>query len=316
MDATSNGTLALARQSPSFVHPDATLLVILYRYGLAFIFFIGFSGNFASLVTFMSPVLRVTSTGFLFFMVAISDMLYLMVSIFEFVEVGIVQGPIFLSVYDSVCRFRWFSKGFIRFCSAWFLVLIAIDRWLRARFPFKVNQWCTRRNALITVLFTSVLGVGLHGHMLSAQLFGGYFPGIPSLACGALNQSFFYLRFFFTQWPIIQITFISIIPVLLILASSINIYLIIHKEKNRIQPIITSNHAHRRQTRLQRNMLLLMISSAILFSSTTLPISVCQIINAYRIAASFSVDINKVINEEAIVNLILEFNYATKQNSD
>ncbi|CAF1664677.1 unnamed protein product, partial [Adineta steineri] len=310
MDATSNGTLALARQSPSFVHPDATLLVILYRYGLAFIFFIGFSGNFASLVTFMSPVLRVTSTGFLFFMVAISDMLYLMVSIFEFVEVGIVQGPIFLSVYDSVCRFRWFSKGFIRFCSAWFLVLIAIDRWLRARFPFKVNQWCTRRNALITVLFTSVLGVGLHGHMLSAQLFGGYFPGIPSLACGALNQSFFYLRFFFTQWPIIQITFISIIPVLLILASSINIYLIIHKEKNRIQPIITSNHAHRRQTRLQRNMLLLMISSAILFSSTTLPISVCQIINAYRIAASFSVDINKVINEEAIVNLILEFNYA------
>ncbi|CAF1172472.1 unnamed protein product [Adineta steineri] len=154
----------------------------------------------------MSPILRVTSTSCFFFMVAISDTLFLMISIFDFVEVGIVQGPIFLSVYDSVCRFRWFSKGFIRFCSAWILVLIAIDRWIRTRFPFKVNQLCTRRNALITILITIVLGIGLHGHMLSIQLFGGYFPGIPSVACGPIDLTSFYMRFFFTQWPIIQAT--------------------------------------------------------------------------------------------------------------
>ncbi|CAF4173518.1 unnamed protein product [Adineta steineri] len=258
----------------------------------------------------MSPILRVTSTSCFFFMVAISDTLFLMISIFDFVEVGIVQGPIFLSVYDSVCRFRWFSKGFIRFCSAWILVLIAIDRWIRTRFPFKVNQLCTRRNALITILITIVLGIGLHGHMLSIQLFGGYFPGIPSVACGPIDLTSFYMRFFFTQWPIIQVTFISIIPVLIIFASSINIYLIIHKEKKRIQPRSTNNHARIRQARLQRNMLLLMISSAVLFLSTTLPISVCQIINAYRLAANLGVDINEVINEEAIVNLVLAFNYA------
>ncbi|CAF1361545.1 unnamed protein product [Adineta steineri] len=262
----------------------------------------------------MSPMLRATSTSCLFFIVAISDTLFLMISIFDFVEVGIVQGPIFLSVYDSVCRFRWFSKGFIRFCSAWILVLIATDRWIRTRFPFKVNQWCTRRNALITILITIVLGIGLHGHMLSIQLFGGYFPGIPSVACGPIDPTSFYLRFFFTQWPIIQVTFISIIPVLLILASSINIYLIIHKEKKRIQPSITDNHAHRRQARLQRNMLLLMISSAVLFLSTTLPISVSQIVNAYRLAANVGVDINEVINEEAIVNLVLAFNYAVRNS--
>ncbi|CAF1345428.1 unnamed protein product [Adineta steineri] len=205
MDPTSNGTLALVRDSSSFIHPNRILLMILYRYGLVFVFVIGFSGNLASLVTFMSPILRVTSTSCLFFMVAISDTLYLLISIFDFVEVGIVQGPIFLSVYDSVCRFRWFSKGFIRFCSAWILVLIAIDRWIRTRFPFKVNQWCTRCNALITILITIVLGIDLHGHMLSIQLFGGYFPGIPSVACGPIDPTLFYLRFFFTQWPIIQV---------------------------------------------------------------------------------------------------------------
>ncbi|CAF1421090.1 unnamed protein product [Adineta steineri] len=264
----------------------------------------------------MSPILRVTSTSCFFFMVAISDTLFLMISIFDFVEVGIVQGPIFLSVYDSVCRFRWFSKGFIRFCSAWILVLIAIDRWIRTRFPLKVNQLCTRCNALITILITIVLGIGLHGHMLSIQLFGAYFPGIPSVACGPIDPTSFYLRFFFTQWPIIQVTFISIIPVLLILASSINIHLITHKEKKRIQPRSTNNHARIRQARLQRNMLLLMISSAVLFLSTTLPISVCQIINAYRLAANLGVDINEVINEEAIVNLVLAFNYAATQYQD
>ncbi|CAF5020761.1 unnamed protein product, partial [Rotaria sp. Silwood1] len=152
----------------------------------------------------MSPILRVISTGFLFFMVAVSDILYLMITIFEFVEAGIVQGAIFLSVYDNVCRFRWFSKGLIRFCSAWILVFIAIDRWLRTRFPFKVNQWCTRRNASIAVLIATLFGIALHSHMLSTQLFGRFFPGIPSVACGPINPTSFYMPFFFTQWPIIQ----------------------------------------------------------------------------------------------------------------
>ncbi|CAF3431831.1 unnamed protein product [Rotaria sp. Silwood1] len=205
MNATNNGTFAPATETSSIIHPNRTLLVILYRYGLAFIFFIGFSGNLASLVTFMSPILRVISTGCLFFMVAISDMLYLMISIFDFVEVGIVQGGIFLSVYDSVCRFRWFAKGLLRFCSAWILVSIAIDRWLRTRFPFKANQWCIPRNALIAMLIITVLGIALHGHMLSIQLFGRFFPGIPSVACGPIDPTSLYMPFFFTQWPIIQV---------------------------------------------------------------------------------------------------------------
>lgn len=112
-----------------------------------------------------------------------------------------------------------------------------------------------------------------------------------------------------------QVTFVSIIPTLLILASSINIYRIIHKEKKRIHPIKTSNGAHIRQTRLQRHMLLLMISSAVLFLGTTLPISVSQITNAYRLAANADVDMNEIINEEAIVNLVLDFNYAVSNRS-
>ncbi len=147
----------------------------------------------------MSSILRVISTRCLFFVVAISDILYLMISIFDFVEADIVQKAIFLCVYDSICRFRWFSKGFIRFCSAWILVLNAIDRRMRTRLPCKTNQWCTRRNALITVLITIVLGIGLHGHMLSIQLFGGFFPDIPPVSCEPIHPTSTYMPFFFTQ---------------------------------------------------------------------------------------------------------------------
>ncbi|CAF4506616.1 unnamed protein product, partial [Rotaria sp. Silwood2] len=310
MNTTSNDTFAPVTESPTIIHPNRTLFMILYRYGLVLIFLIGFSGNLASLVTFMSPILRVISTGFLFFMVAVSDILYLMITIFEFVEVGIVQGAIFLSVYDNVCRFRWFSKGFIRFCSAWILVFIAIDRWLRTRFPFKANQWCTRRNASIAVLIAILFGIALHSHMLSTQLFGRFFPGIPSVACGPINPTSFYMPFFFTQWPIIQVVFISIVPAILMLASSISIHRLIHKEKKRIQPVNSNIHERTRQTRLQRHMLILMISSAILFLATTLPISISQITNAYLLGTNAHVDLNEIINEEAVVNLLLDFNYA------
>lgn len=205
MNTTTNATFAPETESPPFLQPDRKLFVILYRYVLGFIFLIGFSGNIASLVTFMSPVLRVISTGYLFFMLAMSDILYLTISIFDFVEAGIVQGPIFLSAYDSVCRFRWFSKGFIRLYSAWVLVLIAMDRWMRTRFPFNANKWCTRRNASFALIIIILFSIGLHSHMLNAQLFGRFFPGIPSGACGPIDPTSFYMTFFFTQWPIIQV---------------------------------------------------------------------------------------------------------------
>jgi hypothetical protein len=179
-------------------------IVLLYRYGLGLVFLLGFTGNLASIATFIRPTLRATSTGSLFLMMAISDTVFLFMSIFDFVEVGITQEAVFLSNYGNLCRFRWYTKGLTQFCSAWILVLIAIDRWLRTRFPFKTNNWCTRRNAVIAVAIVGVIGTGLYSHMLIAQFFSARFPGIATEACGpALRSS--YTRFYFSQWPYIQV---------------------------------------------------------------------------------------------------------------
>lgn len=196
--SSSTSSLFIANSNPLF-------LVLLYRYGLGFVFLLGFTGNLASIVTFMRPTLRVTSTAFLFATVAVSDTIYLLVSVFDFVEVGITQGPIFLSSYDNLCRFRWYTKGLMQFCSAWLLVIIAIDRWLRARFPFKTNTWCTRRNALIFMILVLVVGAGLHSHMLNAEFFGKRYPGIATEACGPTGSLRSYRVFYFSQWPYIQV---------------------------------------------------------------------------------------------------------------
>ena len=198
-------TTSFSVPSISIFTSNPLSLVLLYRYGLGFIFLIGFTGNLASIITLMRPTLFATCTGCLFLILAVSDSVFLLVSIFDYVEVGLTQGPIFLTNYGSLCRLRWYLKGFIQFCSAWILVLIAIDRWLRTRFPFKANTWCTRRNAVLGVMLIIIISTGLHSHLLSAELFGELFPGIATAACGPAHPFSPYYLFFFSQWPLIQV---------------------------------------------------------------------------------------------------------------
>ena len=70
-----------------FVNP--IVVVRVYQIGYSFIFILGFFGNAASLFTFVRPTLRKVSTGCLFITLAISDLLYLFICIFDFLEFGL-----------------------------------------------------------------------------------------------------------------------------------------------------------------------------------------------------------------------------------
>ena len=201
-----NGPGGMMGPPPFPILFNPMIVVLFYRYGLSILFAVGFVGNLASTATFSRPVLRATSTGCLFLLLAVSDNLFLFAEIFDFVEVGIVQGPIFLENYGGLCRFRWFLKGLFQFCSAWFLVIVSTDRWVRARFPFHANGWCTRRNAFIAAFVVTCTGVGLHVHFLMPSLFGGMAPGIATEACGPSIPPGPYGVFYFNHWPIIQVT--------------------------------------------------------------------------------------------------------------
>jgi hypothetical protein len=57
-------------------------------------------------------------------------------------------------------------------------------------------------------------------------------------------------------------------------------------------------------------MLLLMITSTILFCATTLPVIVQQIITAFYVAAGMTSGVNDSITQEAVLLILLSLNYA------
>ena len=89
--------------------------------------------------------------------------------------------------------------------SAWLVVIITTDRWIRTRFPFKANTLCTPKTALIAAGILLIIVVGLNFHVL-LPFFGGLLPGIPHLACGANGVDPAYASFYFLQWTIIQVS--------------------------------------------------------------------------------------------------------------
>ncbi|CAF4020205.1 unnamed protein product [Adineta steineri] len=308
MNITNNSVIS--GPTPFLVPSNSPIVVLLYRYVLGFIFLIGFTGNLASMATFMQTTLRATSTAFLFFILAVSDTIFLFVSIFDFIEVGLTQEPILLTSYDNLCRFRWFLKGLTQFCSAWILVFVTIDRWLRTRFPFKANKWCTHRNVIIVTICIIIIGISLHSHMLSAQFFGKFVPGVATVACGPVQLWAPYTLFFFVQWPFIQVFFVCLIPATLMLLGSIDIHRTIQKTKSRIQTVAMNQPQQLRQARLHRQMLILMISSIIIFFVTTLPVGIRQIIAAYAISANTATPLEPIINDLAILTVLLSLNCA------
>lgn len=107
--------------------------------------------------------------------------------------------------YNELCRFRVFTICVAQLYSAWLLVIITADRWIRTKFPFKSNTLCTSRNALIVSTILFLLVIGLNSHML-LPYFGMMLPGIPHLACAANDVNQQYTNFYFYQWTIIQVS--------------------------------------------------------------------------------------------------------------
>lgn len=95
-------------------------------------------------------------------------------------------------------------------CSAWVLVTISIDRWIRTRFPYKSRTICTRKKALIAVTVIIICDIIIHSPMLTS-LFGMLLPGVAVVACGPNVTQKFYLNFYYFIWTILQVRFTHII---------------------------------------------------------------------------------------------------------
>ena len=204
-----------------FVNP--LVVVRFYQIGYPITFLLGFVGNILSLITFSRVTLRKVSTGCLFIILAISDTLFLVISVFDFVEFGLQVRllifrtdrfhtnlcsfyiPFYRHVpYNELCRFRTFISSVSQVLSSWTLVTVSVDRWIRARFPYKSGTLCTPKKALLVVCVILVIDVGLYAQVLT-PLFGILLPGFSIIACGPSIFATNYFIFYFLYWTIVQV---------------------------------------------------------------------------------------------------------------
>ncbi|CAF2625396.1 unnamed protein product [Rotaria sp. Silwood2] len=170
-------------------------------YGYALLYILAIFGHMNTLLIFLRPTLRHVSTSCLFVALTVSDSLYLLVSIYDFINTGLRPPDTSLNP-SAVCRFHTFAQSTFICCSAWLLVAISTDRWERVRFPFKSKQVCTRRNTFLVTTGIIIFPASLNSHFLLPQLCGRLPAGIMTV-CGARMVNPTYFQFFRRTWPIL-----------------------------------------------------------------------------------------------------------------
>ena len=227
---------------------------------------LGFLGHAFSLITFSAKNLRLTSAGLLFICLTLSDTLYLAVSIRDFLTFTL-QLPTLRS--EHLCRFRTFMLSFAAVTSAWILVLIAMDRFVRTRFPYQQARICTPK-----VAGGSVAGVCLCSSLFACHVLQPSFsfstPGMNLCGPARLPPTPYSL-FYYNVWPFLQLIATYFIPSCLMTVALICIY-----SKVRTQRILAMGST--RREKLQRQMLVLMISSVVCFAGSAVPYAVYRII--------------------------------------
>lgn len=166
-------------------------------YGYLFLFLFGYFGHVNTIIIFLRATLRSVSTSLLFIAVTISDTVYLAVCIYDFLYIGVGLTPINPRIDPTLahplCRFRSFIQSVAMCSSAWLLVAISIDRWLRIRYPFRVKELCTQRRVLCGALFILICAIAFNSHLLLPSL--GSLSG--ATVCGPVSSatySFFFRR--------------------------------------------------------------------------------------------------------------------------
>jgi hypothetical protein len=182
-----------------------TLQQQLFLYGYIFLFLFGYFGHISTIIIFLQHTLRSISTSCLFICVTISNIIYLLVCIYDFLYIGIGLTPVNnqnnANLSNALCRFRSFIQSVAMCSSAWLLLSISIDRWIRIRFPFRVRQLCTRKRVFFGALIILICAIILNSHLLLPS-----FGSLSSTICGPiqsnLTYSFFYRQVFISLFVI------------------------------------------------------------------------------------------------------------------
>ncbi|CAF0865340.1 unnamed protein product [Adineta steineri] len=264
----------------------------LYGYGLSYT--LGFIGHTCSLITFSSKNLRQTSTGLLFIFLTFANILYQLITIRDFITLYLLI-PTIPSV--ELCRFCTFIRNFSTFTSAWLLVFIAIDRFIRARFPLKQTRLCTCKTGFYSFIIVCICSTLFTCHVLQSEFI---YTDVKSNTCGPSRSPItIYSNFYFNIWPILQVIITYFIPSCLMIISVVSIYSKVRSQRNIVR--------RGKNEKIQQHMLILMISSVTCFAVCTLSYSIHRVVYSRTGVTSATVDQIAVLTVFYNLNFCLTF---------
>ncbi|CAF0909428.1 unnamed protein product [Didymodactylos carnosus] len=277
---------------------SSPIATYIYLYGYSALFLVGLIGSLCSLFTFSRKTLRSVSTSILFLFLAASDLGFLFLLTHDFFIYGLGLTDYY---YVPLCRFRTFLSKFFMLFSAWTLVLVSVDRWIRTRFPWKSKKYCALKYLLVCVLIVTVFSTGLCSHLLT-PMFGD--SKITQLCVG--NTAYpTYFAFFGNVWAYLFPVAQGIVPSLLMLAFLVDMFTKIKSRKRQLQP--QGERRSRRQIYVQREMFILMLGSIFIFFLTTVPYAIYNILLARHLLNQSTLTRSEL---PAILSFILAVNYA------
>ncbi|CAF0881386.1 unnamed protein product [Adineta ricciae] len=278
--------------------------VVLYGYLVLFIF--GFFGHSMSFTIFRRQTLRKVSTSTLFVYMTISDLIYLLACFYTFIFLGLNVSTANKNMMNQLCRAYSFVQYFCMCCTAWFLLTITIDRWLRIRFPFRVRELCTRQRVTIGACVIVIVSAALNSHL--ALPFIGV-VGDATVCSASQTSTAAYQYFYSTIWPILITILQIILPTVLLLAFSISMFVELRRQQQQKTQLRRGGGGGAgRRVFLDRQMLLIMISSIVLFFITQIPLSLFYILMTYVLRSRLTLEQLLQFNNFAI--LIASIDYA------
>lgn len=268
------------------------------------IYLLGFIGNILAIITFSTRRMRRISSSIFILVLAISDTVALITSIWFFLADAF---DIHLQNYSALgCRFRTFFAYVFMDLSSWCIAGLAFDRYLRTKLPLSSKTFCTPRNASLMCLIFFLLLSAINGHYFSPGI--GQERGENRTTAHCLENRLEYPNYYYFYkiiWPKIDMIVFCFLPACIMVFCNVSIIYLLKRQRHHFeqssyqshqdsphallstdahQTFVDSSTSERKRSStghrkaLERQMSLMMAACVIAFLCTTVPVTIYLIL--------------------------------------
>jgi len=124
---------------------------------------IGICGNTMTIIVMRNAQFRSTTFSLILKVLALSDMLLIVLLPFNKVFVRRLLGADIRAISSTACKIYFFFFRSSKMTSSWFVVFLALERFLAVWFPLKVKEISSKRNTLLAIAIVYIFIFSFNG---------------------------------------------------------------------------------------------------------------------------------------------------------